>query len=334
MAGPIQFIQKEVTLALDALHIALSNFPGTPLASQVSWCGLERLPEQLPALHALRDLVLAGSALGGPAGQGSLPLLCHLTALSRLDLSACGLPAVPQPLAELAATLADLNLAGNEDLGEGGEEAFEPLGGMRRLTHLSLGRCGLLGLPPQLLGMLALEDLGLGENYYLGAGGEAAFVPLLHLAGSLTRLKLNHCGIERAPWQLGELRCLQDLSLMGNPVGQGGQGALAPIASLTSLTRLMLRGCSLTALPAAELAPLRALRELQLGHNRGLGRRRGSGGTAAAAAAGGGVSGDGGFQCLRQMQALQRLDLRSCGLRELLSSLQDLVAAGVEVDWE
>ena len=278
---------------------------------EASWCGVVRLPPELSELSCLRDLVLAG----GPLGRlpGSFAPLSALSSLTLLDLSSCDLRALPDQLSCLLA-LEALNLASNDDLGEGGSEACAPLEALARLTHLSLGRCGLLGLPTQLLALTRLAELGLGENYYLSDSGEAAFDPL---PASLSRLKLNHCGLERLPPQLAALSGVQELNLASNPQ-LGSPGALSLLSGLPRLTRLVLRSCELHLLPHA-LSSLPLLAELDLGHNRALGRR----------------GGDAAFQPLAELGgSLRSLDVRSCGLRGLPAPLRALGARGVAVQWD
>lgn len=80
----------------------------------------------------------------GGGGEGALRPLRQLEgALTALDLSYCGLGALPAELPCLR-NLAELSLGGNLGLGgSGGVEAFHPLADLPALTRLDLTRCNM-----------------------------------------------------------------------------------------------------------------------------------------------------------------------------------------------
>lgn len=162
-----------------------------------------------------------------------------------------------------------------------------------RLSH----GCDVQVVPLELSAMVQLADVDLSHNVCLGRGGDEVLSPLRNATG-LTRLALNHCGLEGAPRLLASMGSLLDLDLSSNE-GLGAaqvRGGCVPLSGLAAATRLNLSSCGLRSVPE-ELSPLRALRALELRGNAMLGL-------------GGGED----FRALAHLTLLSRLDLSFCAL--------------------
>jgi hypothetical protein len=213
-------------------------------------CALGGLPPALSALRSLEVLQLGGNRLGsstcnnlGHADQEGLQPLCHLTALSLLELDCCGLQSLPWQVTGLA-QLASLNLMSNRELGSSGPSALQPLRHLTRLTSLHLWACGLLQVPEQLSALTALKALGLALNRRL-RGFE-----VLACLGGLVSLNLGHCNLSGVPPQLTTLTLLTELSLRGNGcLDSNGNVGLEPLLCLPALQRLDLKYCAIYAHP-------------------------------------------------------------------------------------
>jgi Leucine-rich repeat (LRR) protein len=238
-------------------------------------------------------------------------LLSRLCALTRVQLSRCGLPCIPSQLAFLPA-LAELGLPGNEGLGDriAHSLAFEPLRCLSSLRRLDLAGCRLRHIPEQLSAVSGLRELQLSGNPLVGWGDPALLRTLQCLAGALTLLRLDGCGLLCAPMALSSLQALAELDLRGNSeLGDLEQVAFLPLEHLSSLSRLRLRGCPLRSLPG-ELSALSAVLDLDLRGQTALGRARSAA-----------------WQPLRMLGFLTRLCLAACGLAALpwqLSGLGEL----------
>lgn len=184
----------------------------------LSYCDLYWVPQALAPLQCLAVLQLAANPLLGEGASGLLrPLgvqpgavfeaLQHLTALTRLDLGACCLGAVPQELSRMQ-HLADLSLraGGLGGSGEEGEGAFRALQHVTALTRLDLGNFGLHRLPEELSALGSLAHLDLAGNGSLGRAGNETWQPLAHLP-ALTCLHCAYCGLQghRLPPHLAAL---------------------------------------------------------------------------------------------------------------------------------
>lgn len=191
---------------------------------KVSNCGLLALPHELGALGALQVLKWSGVGTLGEGGQAAFEPLRSATSVTRLELSWCGLAAVPEQLAALH-ELAALKLSWNEGLGADGGAGLAPLRQLSGLTRLKLSCCGLAAVPSELSAMSELRQLGLFDNAGLGQvlAAEAA-----------------------AAAQLGEEN--------GGPGGSGGAGGGSSngwdaLGALTQLTWLNAGQCSLDRIP-------------------------------------------------------------------------------------
>lgn len=143
-------------------------------AARCDLAGLPTLPRSLRSLHLqgnsrLGAALLSGWALGGCSGG-----------LRTLDLSGCGLTALPAALATLAALVEltlDDNLLQSLELGaaDGGDDGGVPgWASLPRLTALSARRCRLAAhprsIPQALLQDSAVTTLQLGGNADLTQG--------------------------------------------------------------------------------------------------------------------------------------------------------------------
>lgn len=133
----------------------LQHVAGSLTSLSLAACGFTRLPVQLSALSHLRELQFGGNHELGGADNGSHWPLQHLTSLTLLDMSRCGLRSIPAQLAELP-SLAALELSGNRDLHA---DSWEMLSELRALTHLGLEWCWLTTPPQQLSALHGLRDL-------------------------------------------------------------------------------------------------------------------------------------------------------------------------------
>lgn len=120
------------------------------------------------------------------------------------------------------------------------------------LAELSLARCALTHLPPQLSRLTALTALSLQDNELsFGTGGvkDTDFEPLAALAGSLRRLDLSGQGefLQEIPAELGTLTKLQWLNLTRTSVRRGWR----VLGSLEQLTELRSRPSNPNWLPGA-----------------------------------------------------------------------------------
>lgn len=116
---------------------------------------LQRLPPVLAELPQLAVLELPGNRLEVLDGT----VLAQLTALRDLDLSSCGLQALPEEIAALP-DLESLRL-GNNSL-----EALPPqIGGCRALARLDVSSNRLLALPPELVQLARLQRVDAKNNF-------------------------------------------------------------------------------------------------------------------------------------------------------------------------
>lgn len=160
-------------------------------------CALLAVPPQLAAASdTLASLDLGTNWRLGHGGEAALSILRTLTALLVLDLSRCGLEAVPAEVAGLG-SLRELLLCNNEGMRQGEQRTFEPLSALTGLTRLDMRCCNLVQRVPAELGALSgLRELVLSGNDGLGQGtGGVAFEPLLHLR-ALIHLNVTQCGLE------------------------------------------------------------------------------------------------------------------------------------------
>ena len=227
---------------------ALERLPGITRLD-LSSCGLRALPPQLESTTALAELRLSGNPLLGEASGAAFQPLRALDSLTRLDFWACSLRSVPWQLSGLTG-LVDLSLAGSKLGGREAEGAFLALGELAGLRRLDMSHCGLAALPPQ-LGLLAgMQHLKVSFNEGLREGGSEAFDALREL-GALTRLGLRMCALQRMPWQLSQLRELQELDASFNwALGKEGAIAFTPLERLPALSRLDLSSSCIGSLPS------------------------------------------------------------------------------------
>jgi Leucine-rich repeat (LRR) protein len=200
------------------------------------------------AINTQRGLPALLAYLRGEAVEG----------VKGLDLSACGLRALPEGMGALTG-LKRLNLSYNSQL------TALPAGlcALAGLEELNLAGCGLTALPEEIggLGLAGLKKLDLCNN----RGLTALPARLWTLAG-LEELYLHDCGLMALPEGIGQLVGLKTLDLSYN----GGLTALPEgLWTLAGLEELHLNDCGLRALPEG-IGALARLRKLDLGINKEL----------------------------------------------------------------
>lgn len=179
----------------------------------LSSCGLRRVPGQLAAMQAtLAHLELGDNCGLGAAGEVAFAPLQHLTGLTALNISECGLEVVPKPVSTLL-RLRLLFLSRNAGLGQGGAATFAPLRALPQLERLHCARCGLERVPQDIATLSALVELNLKDNKSLGrvvgTATPKGLEPLRSLT-ALTKLDLGGCGTGAcwpAGMQLGRESC-------------------------------------------------------------------------------------------------------------------------------
>jgi len=182
--------------------------------------GLSSLPKELGELSGLTKLDLVGNKnLGNAPQDEAFPAeLRKLKSLRHLDLSVCGLRAVPAFAGELE-SLERLGLYMNRNLGNAPQhEAFPTeLGKMKSLRHLDLSVCGLRAVPAFVGELESLRHLDLSDNENLGnAPQDEAFPAELGKMKSLRALVLASGGLRTVPAFVGELKSLEILDLSYN----------------------------------------------------------------------------------------------------------------------
>jgi Leucine-rich repeat (LRR) protein len=223
-----------------------------------------QVPHTLSRLTQLQRLTL--QRLPGVAAQLA-SLAAPLTRLQQLDISRCGLRALPEGLGHLP-ELQVLRAAHNAlpsisptaarqlggvtalDLSGNFGVALGALSALQQLQHLQLSRCGLKTLE-QLSGLRALSHLDASHNCLRCVGGLAA------AAQGLTFLDLSHnpgqCLAGLTSWarpqQLQELHLDMPLQPAASQAAHGGlhkqqqqqqQQLLAPLQGLSCVTRVTL----------------------------------------------------------------------------------------------
>jgi Leucine-rich repeat (LRR) protein len=213
-----------------------------------------------------------------PPSPSELAVRIDLAASTgRLDLSECGLEAVPTAVLSLGAGLTDLSLAGN-----GLRDLPPDLGAaLPSLSRLQLAGNELATLPESVTLLTGLEGLWVHGN---------ALTALPAGLGALTALRaLSAAGnnLTHLPPSFGDLASLEDAALGGNALsalpdtlagltslrklalhGNRLEGLPPSIGALPALSSLALQGNRLTSLPAgAALAGLTALESLNIADN-------------------------------------------------------------------
>lgn len=224
----------------------------------LAWNGLLEgsLPPEFFDLTGLRDLMLAGTNLGGPLPSE----IGRLTSLEDMDIGLASLTGpLPPELGNLT-KLQRLVIWGNYLSGPIPPE----LGKLTNLTALSLyynehdGR-----IPPELGRLSSLEELHLGQNNFAGE------IPVeLGNLEYLRDLWLHNNELSGTiPASLGNLSRLRELRLDGNRLS----GAIpATLGNLDGVTRLHLDDNALTGGLPSELGDLAELEQLWVGNNEGL----------------------------------------------------------------
>ncbi|XP_063151972.1 NACHT, LRR and PYD domains-containing protein 3-like [Candoia aspera] len=167
---------------------------------------------------------------------------------------------------------------------EFGPERFQRLlPGLLKSSEIQLNRCGLSpaackDFTPIAMTHPRLTSLDLGENPLEDSGFSHLCEWLLEPTCQLQSLRLHSCNLTAAVCRplslvLDSSRTLLELSLAGNPLGDGGVRQLCPVLKNPSsrLQRLILHSCGLTAGACEDLASVletsKTLLELNLGNN-------------------------------------------------------------------
>ena len=181
----------------------------------------------LAALHGTRVVTVDMRHCEPPP----LDTLSGFSELRELDLTRCDMLVVPPALSGLTA-LEDLNLWGNEQLGQEGG-GLEQLATLTRLRSLKLGSCSLRAVPPALSGLTALEHLDLSYNDQLGEEDNS-----LERLAALTRLRslASDCTLCAVPPALSCLTALEDLDLDYNWQLEDGLRHLHALPALRGVT--------------------------------------------------------------------------------------------------
>lgn len=205
--------------------------------------------------------------------------------------------------------LAELNLRVSPTNGQ----QLHPLRNLSSLTRLEAsgppGCAGsLAAVPPEAASLPALQELVLGGNEALGAGGASAFRPLESMP-NLTLLDLSATKLRRLPQHVSSLSRLASLCVAFNPsLGSWSKGNFHWVQYLTRLRELNASDCELACIPPQLTALAHSLEALDAGGNRLLG----SVGEA--------------FLVLPRLTSLTRLSLNGCDLRRIPDQLAALAA--------
>jgi|GEM_PF-2040757 len=134
------------------------------------------------------------------------------------------------------------------------------IGNMKQLQYLKIKTVKLNMLPPEIVGMVSLEELNISSG-----GWNTSFVVTKEI-GELKKLKkldLSSCKIKELPNEIGELVSLEELNLGGNKLSM----LPASIGQLLNLKKLYVGSNRLVSIPN-ELMNLDSLVVLYLSDNR------------------------------------------------------------------
>ena len=259
-------------------------------AAQPRRSALQRLKADDPTLTAL---TLARTAVGDDGARWlGAALAAGARGLLRLDLSDCGLTAVGAAHVAAgvgrSASLSELRLARNAEVGDGGARALgAAVSASSTLAVLDLGRCGIAacGAAHVARGVgqsASLVSLTLRGNDGIGNAGAQPLGAALAASRTLVSLDLWDCGIAARGAALvaagaAHSASLAELQLGGSErIGDGGARALGvALTASSSLAKLKLGWCGITAQGAAHLAEGMAgsasLVEMDLRGNQGIG---------------------------------------------------------------
>lgn len=232
--------------------------------------GLDKLPEVLFQLTALRALIANANALTGLSGpleqltgletlvlcENKLAVLPaavgQLVSLKQLDVSKNNLSELPDSICQLRA-LQNLDLKGNR-------LAVLPhdIGQLADLQELYVNGNRLSDLPESFCRLKRLEKLSLSNNMRLSQLCES----LCELT-ALQELSVGGNFVRKLPCGIGQLRLLKRLTLNGNKLSDLPVG----LTQLTALRHLDLSNNRLSEVPKG-LVQLTMLQELILGVNR------------------------------------------------------------------
>jgi len=171
---------------------------------------------------------------------GSLPLplpaggACGLATLS---LAACGLRRVEACLVAPLASLRELDLSHNTELGTTADAVPAELSRLTALTSLNMSSCGLTSLPPPVAALPALEALHLEGNSLSALPRDLACTPRLRVAN------IAQNRLPALPAVLLGATALEELALSSGPVA-GTPDFANLTALLPRLARLQVKGAT------------------------------------------------------------------------------------------
>ncbi|GAB4818379.1 hypothetical protein N2152v2_005425 [Parachlorella kessleri] len=261
---------------------ALTRLAGSPLV-ELRWrtagdVAITSWVQDLPQLHSL-DVATATGSISVTTHLAWAASLCHLSFASASAEHPVQLHVLPPLLASLAvqhpAPTLVRDLAGvvgsvgpHNKKGAPGRlrqlMLVEPAGmhsaidlrGLGQvageLTSLSLVKCRLDQLPPQVGEVTALRELAIEQNW--GMVPSSLGLERLAALRQLTFLSLRNCRLASLPRGAAMLTGLHHLDLALNDLNHAPLGCgLEHLSALTALTSISLLGCRLQGLPAAVL---------------------------------------------------------------------------------
>ncbi|XP_038044960.1 NACHT, LRR and PYD domains-containing protein 3-like [Patiria miniata] len=211
-----------------------------------------------------------------------LPKMMHLNKLDlgNCDLTQSDIPHIASAVGNMP-RLTDLDLGGNDPLGECAVSWAKELPNMMHLSKLNLNYCGLTQsdiphIASAVGNMPRLTDLHLGLNKSLG-GCAAVWAKELPNMMHLNKLDLNYCGLTRSDIPhiasaVGNMPRLTDLHLGGNwSLGECADLWAKELPKMMHLNKLDLNNCGLTRsdIPhiASAVGDMPRLTVLKLGDN-------------------------------------------------------------------
>eukprot|EP00899_Mesostigma_viride_P008935 jgi/Mesvir1/18042/Mv09359-RA.2 len=275
---------KNASLSLPRCQIGLSTGRES-LRQPIPITGVQRSrilrkfkgQRRIPSTYGRPNLrtVIASAQRSGALDQRAIDLRLDMAShTGRVDLSDCGLEAIPARLFEVT-DLQDLSLAGNRI-----RELPREIARLTQLRRLGLAGNQLTALPEEIGSLEQLEGLYLHGNLIRAVPeqiGQLARLKVLALAGnclqelpsSVARLtglvNLSVAGnlLKSLPSAIGELRDLKALALHGNFL----EALPESLGQLSSLEQLWLQGNRLREVPGS-IGGLVAVKEMSLADNR------------------------------------------------------------------
>ena len=284
------------------INVLFSYKPSSLIELEMVKCGITKLiaPSCSTKLR-LYKLNLSGNSVK----LLKLSELVDVTVLKQLNLSDCGLKAIPAEVSDMI-DLEELCLSGNNKIKIVSPSVCRT---DSKLRILDLSHCDIEDLPVELGAMTSLEKLRLAHNRNLHALPESAYSALM----TLKHLDLSYSDMH-LPADLCAMSELEELHLVNIHVPQNTLHSIC--SKLKNLKVLNLSNSGVEKLPA-DLSALNSLEKLYLAENRNLHWF-----PAPACVA---------------LRNLKVLDLSYCGIKELpaelceLTNLEELHLVGITV---